>query len=79
MTIQKIINTITKLEDILERIRLQYYDGIAEIVINDGEIEAIKAAIRGLQLTPITKKEDAVSCYKIGDSLHKIIERLEEG
>lgn len=76
MTIRNIINTIEKLEDILERIKLQYHGGIAEIVLNDEEIEAIKAAIRGLQLTPITKKEDSVSCYKIGDSLHKIVERL---
>ena len=79
MTIQKIINTVEKLDDILERIRLQYHDGIAEIILNDEEIEAIKMAIRGLQLTPITKKEDVVSCYKIGDSLHKIAERLKEG
>lgn len=79
MTIQKIINTIEKLDDILERIKLQYHDGTAEIVLNDEEIEAIKMAIRGLQLTPITKKEDVVSCYKIGDSLHKISERLKEG
>lgn len=79
MTIQEIINTIEKLDDILERIRLQYHDGIAEIILNDEEIEAIKMAIRGLQLTPITKKEDVVSCYKIGDSLHKISERLKEG
>lgn len=79
MTIQKIINTIEKLDDILERVRLQYHDGIAEIVLNDEEIEAIKMAIRGLQLTPITKKEDTVSCYKIGDALHNISERLKEG
>lgn len=78
MTIQQIINTIEKLDDILERIRLQYHDGIAEIVLNDKEIEAIKVAIRGLQLTPITKKEDTVSCYEIGDTLHKISERLKE-
>ena len=82
MTIQKIINTVEKLNDIIERIRLQYHDDIAEIVLNDEEIEAIKAAIRGLQFIPIpitTKKEDIVSCYKIGDSLHKIAERLKEG
>lgn len=79
MTIKQIINTIEKLDDILERIKLQYHNGIAEIVLNDKEIEAIKMAIRGLQLTPITNKEDAVSCYKIGDSLHKISERIKEG
>ena len=80
MTIQKIINTIEKLDNILERVRLQYHDGIAEIVLNDEEIEAIKMAIRGLQLTPITKKEDtAVSYYEIGDALHNISERLKEG
>ena len=33
MTINEIVDTIKTLDDMLERIRLQYHDGIAEILV----------------------------------------------